>query len=483
LGVSRERWSKKFSEWFDDVLWKAEIYDYGRYPVKGCGVWLPYGFKLRKNIIELIRKLLDETGHEEVLFPILIPEDLLAKEAEHIRGFSGEVYWVTHGGTDELDVKLALRPTSETIISLYESYWLKSYKQLPKKYYQIVSIFRYETKATRPMIRVREVTTFKEAHTAHHSFEDAERQIVEALKIYMRFYDELGIPYIVSKRPDWDRFAGALYTIALDTLMPDGRAMQIGTVHLLGQNFSKAFEIRVQLEDESIDYVWQTSYGISERAVASIISVHGDDHGCTLPSNIAPVQVVIIPIWIKGREADINKYSKEVYEELKKGGLRVEVDERREIGPGAKFYEWEAKGVPVRVEIGAKEVDENKVTLVRRDTLERMVVKRDNVLDEVKSLVSNIDRSIRERAKKFMFEKIIRVDNVEDAKRIIAERSGIVELPWCGRASCGHRMEEVIEARTLGSPLPIIEKVDLSDAKCAICGREAKTIMRLSKTY
>ncbi|MCC6055748.1 MAG: proline--tRNA ligase, partial [Desulfurococcaceae archaeon] len=201
-----QKYGESFSEWFSWIISEAEIYDYGRYPIKGTGIWLPYGFQIRRRVIELIRMLLDETGHEEILLPLLIPETLFAKESEHVRGFEGEVFWITKAGLEELDVKLALRPTSETTISYMESLWIKSYKQLPKKYYQIVSIFRYETKMTKPMIRVREVTTFKEAHTVHESFESSEEQIREAINIYAKFFDMLGIPYIVSRRPQWDKF-------------------------------------------------------------------------------------------------------------------------------------------------------------------------------------------------------------------------------------------------------------------------------------
>ncbi|MGB9831837.1 MAG: aminoacyl--tRNA ligase-related protein, partial [Fervidicoccus fontis] len=322
---------EEFSEWFDTVIKEAEIYDYGRYPVKGMGVWMPYGFALRKNIIELIRKEHDSKGHEEILLPLLIPEDLLIKEEEHIRGFRDEVYWVTHGGLDELDVKLALRPTSETSISLMESYWLNSYKQLPKKFYQIVSIFRYETKATRAMIRLREVSTFKEAHTAHSTFEDADRQVREAIEIYSTIFDQLGIPYVISKRPDFDKFAGALYTIAFDTVMPDGKVLQVGTVHHLGQNFSKSLDVKVLQENGENDYVWQTSYGLSDRVIASTISIHGDKRGLILPYIIAPIKVVIIPIYFNDEEKKgVIEYSEEIRNELENCGIRTVIDTRTE---------------------------------------------------------------------------------------------------------------------------------------------------------
>ncbi|MET1102038.1 MAG: proline--tRNA ligase [Pyrodictiaceae archaeon] len=478
----RKRWSEEYSKWFDWVLEQAEIYDYGRYPVKGMGVWLPYGFQIRKRVIELIRSVLDPYGHEEVLFPLLIPETLLRKESEHIRGFEAEVYWVTHGGREELDVKLALRPTSETSISYMESFWIKSYRDLPKKYYQIVSIFRYETKATRPLIRLREVTTFKEAHTVHDSFEDADRQVGEAIELYKKIFDRLGIPYVISRRPEWDKFAGAVYTIAFDTILPDGRVLQIGTVHHLGQNFTIPFEVRIQLRDESLDYAWQTSYGISDRIVATIISIHGDDHGAVIPPEVAPIQVVIVPIPVPEKEREAHrKYVSEVEEELKKDGIRVKVDWREDVRPGRKFYEWEAKGVPIRLEIGSKELEEDTIVVVRRDTLEKKTVSRSELKNYVRSLLDKeIMDNLSRRAYEWLKARIRRVESLEEAKRILQEERGIVEVPWCGREECGLRMEEITEAGALGTPVDTREK---PNAKCPVCGRPAVAWMRLAKKY
>jgi len=472
-----------FPRWFENIVEQAEIYDYGRYPVKGCGVWLPYGFKIRKYVINLIRELLDRTGHEEILMPLLIPEELLSKEKEHIEGFRGEVYWVTKGGQEELDVKLALRPTSETVISLYESYWYKSYKQLPKKLYQVVSIFRYETKATKPMIRVREVTTFKEAHTLHESFEAAEEQVLEAISVYRKFFDELKIPYIISKRPDWDKFAGALYTIAFDTIMPDGKVLQIGTVHNLGQNFTKVFEVRIQLADETVDYGWQTSYGISERVIAALISIHGDDLGLILPPKFAPIQVIVIPIFTSETKGEVLEYAEKVVKKLSENGIRVKVDYREDVTPGYKFYDWEMRGVPLRLEVGKREVNSNTVTLANRVTKERRSVKLNELYDKVLEEMNNLEKSLSERAWKWFKEKIKEIDYLDEAKDILKNERGIVELPWCGREECGLRMEEILEAKTLGTPVFALEKIDVTYKKCPICGKQAKTKVRLAKTY
>ncbi len=478
----REKWQSDFPRWFDWVIEAAEVYDYGRYPVKGMGVWMPYGFQIRRRVLDILRDILDSTGHEEVLFPLLIPEHLLRKESEHIRGFEGEVYWVTHGGLEELDVKLALRPTSETSITYMESFWIKSYRQLPKKYYQVVSVFRYETKATRPMIRLREVTTFKEAHTVHDSFEDAERQVIEAINAYREFFDRLGIPYIISRRPDWDKFAGALYTIAFDTVMPDGRALQIGTVHLLGQNFTRAFDFKIQLADESLDYPWQTSYGVSDRVIATLISLHGDDRGLVLPPEVAPIQVVIVPI-PPGSDEDrlkVLEEAKRLGEDLAKAGVRVKVDDREDERPGAKFYYWETKGVPLRIEVGLKEAKEGFVTIARRDTLEKVKAPRSGAVEAVRKLLGEVKASLEERAREYLKERIMRTTSIDDAREWVESRRGVAELPWCGREECGRRLEEDLNARALGTPWP---PEPVKGARCPVCGRDAVTWLRIAKTY
>ncbi|QIW24319.1 proline--tRNA ligase [Sulfolobus sp. S-194] len=483
MRVSREKWEKNFSEWLDWVLREAEIYDYGRYPVKGMGVWMPYGFKIRQNVLQLIRKLLDETGHEEVLFPLLIPEDLLKKESEHIRGFEEEVYWVTKGGSQDLDVKLALRPTSETSITYMESFWVKSYRQLPKKYYQIVSVFRYETKATRPMMRLREITTFKEAHTLHETYEDAARQVEEAVSIYKAFFDELGIPYMISKRPEWDKFAGAEYTIAFDTILPDSRVLQIGTVHHLGQHFTKAFDFKIQRKDGSLDYPHQTSYGISDRVIAVLIAINGDDHGPVLNPRIAPIKVVIVPIPAKDEEttAKVISYAKEIGENLKNKGITVVIDDDKEKTPGEKFYTWELKGVPLRIEIGPRELNNNTAYIKRRDTFEGKLVSKDKVAEEVNTLLEKMKNDLHEKALKFLKERIIYTEDLNEAKKILEERAGVVEVPWCGDNNCGLQLQDETNARVLGIPLD--ENKDVSNTKCVLCKKPAKSLLRLAKTY
>lgn len=476
--LTRNSWRNNFSKWFSEILSRAEIIDY-RYPVKGCGVWMPYGFKLRSNIIAALRKLLDETGHEEVLFPLLIPKSYMAKEAHHIKSFEDESYWVTHGGRNRLDVELALRPTSETAITPMAKLWLRSHATLPKKYYQIVSVFRYETKATRPLLRVREVTTFKEAHTFHATHEDALSQLNEAISIYREFFDKLCIAYIISERPSWDRFAGALKSIAFDTVFPDGRVLQIGTIHDLGQNFSRAFDATFETKEGEQEFFWQTSYGVSERVVASVIALHGDDHGLVLPPHLAPIQVIIIPIVYKEKKEDVHKYCLELKSRLKEAGIKAEIDFREKLTPGYKFYDWELRGVPLRAEIGPRDVEENSVTFVRRDTLEERTCKLDEAAKVANELFGEIARNLRERSWAFLKQHVHTVLSVEEAKNLLKEKRGVVEIPHCGGDECGRHVEELIGAKVLGFA---VDSQNVSGS-CCVCGNKAKTILRLAKTY
>ncbi len=475
----RAQWAGNFGEWFHRVISEVPIYDI-RYPVKGTGVWTPYGFKIRKEVVEVIREELLKRGHEEVLFPLLIPEYMLKKEAEHIRNFEEQVFWVTHGGTTPLDVKLALRPTSETAIYPMFQLWINAYSDLPVKIFQIVSVFRYETKATKPMIRVREVSTFKEAHTAHATREEAEEQVKEGVEIYSRIFDRLGIPYVKSVRPDWDKFPGAEYSVAFDTVMPDKRVLQIGTVHFLGQGFSKAFDIKYMKADGNYEYVWQTCYGISERVIAALISVHGDDHGLVLPSRVAPVQVVVIPIVYKGREEDVLGACREVVGELEKAGLRVKLDDRKEETPGSKYFTWELKGAPVRVEVGPRDLDKGTAVLVRRDSLEKLTVERARLVEETKTLLERIDLDLKDRARKWLDERIVRKKNLEDAKNMLETQGGIVELNWCGNTGCGQDLETKLDARVLGWPYG---DACSPEGSCVNCGSKANMIIRVARSY
>src|SRR3990170_1997578 len=479
LTVKREKWSQHFGKWFRQVLTDAGIIDQ-RYPIKGMTVWLPYGFKIRGKMLQLLRELHDSTGHQEMLFPLLIPETSLAKEAEHIKSFEGEVFWVTQGGSTPLEAKLALLPTSEAAIGPMLKLWIRSHADLPIRLYQIVNTFRYETKATRPLIRVREIDNFKEAHTAHATENEAEAQVKEGIKIYKKFFDTLAIPYKITKRPDWDKFPGAEYTISFEQIMPDGRTLQIGTVHNLGQNFAKAFDITYETEKGERQHVWQTCYGISGRPIAGVLSMHGDDNGVVLPPTIAPVQVVIVPIPFKKMEKEINEACQDIASRLKRTNISVEVDLREDLTPGSKYYYWELRGVPIRLEIGPRDLKQGVATVVRRDTLEKQTFKMDTITEDIAKLMNAMTDDLREKAWQWINAHVYRVNQLEKAKKLLRKKAGIVEILWCGNAECGHKLEEEVNARVLGTPIDLEETIA---GNCVVCGKKAKEIMRTAVAY
>lgn len=467
---------EKFSDWYNELLWMAEIMDV-RYPVKGLYVWYPFGFAIRRNTYNIIREILDNSGHQETLFPLLIPENEFMKEAEHIKGFEDEVYWVTHGGKDLLEIPLVLRPTSETAIYPMYKIWIRSHADLPLKLYQVVNTFRYETKHTRPLIRLREITSFKEAHTVHATWEDAEVQVREAIELYTEIYRRLGVPVLRSRRPDWDKFPGADYTDALDAIMPDGKTLQIGTVHHLGDNFAKTFNIKYEAPDGEQCYVYQTCYGISERSIAAIISIHGDDKGLVLPPEIAPIQVVIIPIIFKKGAEYVLAACKDVQKRLKKIGMRVEID-ASDLRPGAKYYKWEMKGVPLRLEIGPRDLENNVAVAVRRDTGNKEHISLPDIEADVILRFESIHKNLYNNAKTGLLNRIFDCTNFEEVKDKI--QKGIATIPWCGKKECGLIMEDQINAGILGIPLE--QKKDWTE-KCPVCKEETKTLVYVARTY
>lgn len=466
----------KFSEWFHNILEEAEIID-TRYPIKGMHVWLPQGFQIRKNALKLLKGILDE-DHDEVLFPLLIPEDELAKEAIHVKGFEEEVYWITHGGLTPLGKKLALRPTSETAMYPMFALWVRSHQDLPMRFYQVVNTFRYETKHTRPLIRVREITTFKEAHTVHTTSQEAEEQVERAIEIYSSFFDQVGIPYVVTRRPEWDKFPGADYTMAFDTLLPDGKTLQIGTVHNLGQTFARTFQITYETEEGQHEYVYQTCYGLSDRIIASIIGVHGDEAGLSLPPEVAPYQVVVVPIIFKEGAQEVLDFCAKLKEQLRSAGFRVCLDDR-DLRAGKKFYEWEMRGVPLRIEIGPRDLKEGKMVLVRRDTREKEFVEyqAEELVELVEDRLGNITTHLREKAWEMLRENIREVKTLEEARDTIQENNGIVSFLWCGDEACGKDVEEKVHVDILGI------QGDENTGKCVNCGKTARYRALLARTY
>ncbi len=467
-----------FSEWFHNILEEAEIID-TRYPVKGMHVWLPQGFKIRKYTLNILRSILDE-DHEEVLFPLLIPEDELAKEAIHVKGFEDEVYWITHGGLTKLNKKLALRPTSETAMYPMFSLWVRSHSDLPMKFYQVVNTFRYETKHTRPLIRVREITTFTEAHTIHINKEDTENQVNRAVEIYKMFFDALGIPYVITTRPEWDKFPGADYTVAFDTLLNDGKTLQIGTVHNLGQTFARTFDITYETESGEHEYVYQTCYGLSDRVIASILGVHGDEKGLSLPPAISPYQIVIVPIIFKKGGEEVLEFCREIREILtNEGDLRVYLDDR-DIRAGKKFYEWEMRGVPLRIEVGPRDIRDNKIIVMHRNNLKKEILDYhpESFIEDIRRILHDINYEMREESWKVLNKNIRSVDSLDEAATVIADKKGIISFNWCGEDACGTDLEEKIRVDILG-----VQKDSFGEKKCINCENPAKHVTLLARTY
>ncbi|MEL9990335.1 MAG: proline--tRNA ligase [Thermoproteus sp.] len=476
----RDKLRGNLMEWFHWLLREAEIYDI-RYPVKGAFVWRPYGMKIRRNVEAIIRELHDSTGHQEVLFPVFIPYEFFSKESQHIRGFESEVFWVSKGG--EGGERLILRPTSETAMMPMFKLWIQDYKDLPLAVYQIVSVFRAETKMTNPMIRVREISMFKEAHTAHADREDAERQVRLAVDIYKKIFDKMCIPYLISQRPEWDKFAGAVYTIAFDTVLPDGRTLQIGTVHYLGTNFSKVFEVTYLKPDGTHEYVHTTSYGISERSIAAMLIIHGDNAGTTLPPSIAPIQVVIVPIIYGEERKAVLEAAASVAERLKAIGVRVHIDDRDDKTPGWKFYYWELKGVPLRIELGKRDLEQSSVVVARRDTLEKYSVPLGELEDAVKRLLSEVEENLRRSAWERLRSSVVKADSLDAAKKALGEGK-VVEVPWSGDNDCGLKIAELTQADALGTPLDAPADIGGSDMRDLACpDKRANYWLRISERY
>ncbi len=465
-----------FSEWYDYIIEASDIID-KRYPVKGMLVWKPYGYRSLKLAMSILENLLEEYGHEEAYFPMLVPEEVFEKEKDFLEGFSGETFVVERTIRKPLMRKFLLRPTSETVMYYMFSLWIQSYKDLPLKLFQTVNVFRYETEHTKPILRVREIIRFNESHTAHATPEDADRQIMEAIEIYAKFYDALGLSYIILKTPKWDTFAGAEYNYDFFEIMPDKKTIELGSVINLGQKFAKAFDIKYQKPNGSFEYVYQTCYGISERVIGVLISMHGDDRGIIFPANVAPIQVIIIPIPYKGYEEKVLKKCEEVFSYLKKNGLRVRID-KTEKTPGEKFYYWELRGVPVRIEIGPRDVDNNTITIVRRDTLQRIVVKDDEILSKIKELFEKIFENLKKRAWDWLYKNIHQASSIEEANKIYEERQGVIKLPWCGSDECGLEIEEKTGLEGLGH-----DPKEKAEGSCAVCGREAKLYFYIGKRY
>ena len=460
-----------FGDWYLEIVEKAGMSD-KRYPIKGMNVWTPYGWKAMRHIDEFIRKELDSTGHDEVCFPLMIPETEFKKEKDHIKGFDSEVYWVTHAGLNELDVRLILRPTSETAMYPMFALWVRSHQDLPLKIYQIVNVFRYETKQTRAFMRVREIHFF-ESHTCHVSEEDAQRQIEEDTEILAKIAKRLCLPYFLSVRTEWDKFPGAHYTVGIDTVMPNGKALQIGSIHHYRNNFSIPYEITYEDEKGEHKHVHQTTYGMSERLLGAIIGAHSDDKGLIMPPDIAPFQAVIIPILSKDNGELVTAAAGALAKNLSEYGIRVKLDDR-DVRPGSKYYDWEIKGVPLRLELGGRDIQNGVVTFVRRDTGEKGTIDVGSVGSGVNLILNMISETLMERAKNIQMSRVQEIGNTD---KIPEDK--VLKIGWCGCDECGHKFEDTTEMKILGTPYP---KEKGYKGKCIICGKETEQYTLAART-
>src|SRR5689334_1587222 len=433
--------SEDFSRWYLDVVRRAELADYS--PVKGCMVIRPYGYAMWEQIQQALDSRIKATGHVNAYFPLFIPESLLNKEAEHVEGFAPQVAYVTHGGGEELEEKLVVRPTSEAIIGTMYAKWVQSWRDLPILINQWANVVRWE-KVTRPFLRTTEFL-WQEGHTAHETHDDAQAETMLILDTYARVAEEvLGMPVIKGQKSESEKFAGALRTYSIEALMGDGRALQAGTSHNLGQNFAKAFEIQFQGRDKTLQHAWTTSWGVSTRLIGGVIMTHGDDSGLILPPRVAPYQVVIVPIARGNWQETVLPRARDIQAELVRRGVRVMLDDRDAYTPGWKFAEWEMRGVPLRLEIGPKDIEKSQVLLARRDTREKLPTPMAGLADAIVELLDAIQKNLYARAVKFREEHTHRVATYDQFKSLMEGRPGFVIAAWCGGADC----EAEIKAET-----------------------------------
>ena len=473
--------SKDFSRWYTDVILKAELADYA--PVRGCMVIRPYGFALWENIKNILDGMIKEAGVENAYFPLFIPHSFLEKEAEHVQGFSPQLAIVTHGGGKKLAEPLVVRPTSETVIYDMFSKWIKSWRDLPLLINQWCNIIRWE-KRTYLFLRTTEFL-WQEGHTAHATEKEAEKEAIRALKMYQKFVEDyLAIPVYLGQKSKAEKFPGAKATYAIEALMSDGKALQAGTSHELGQNFAKPFGIQFQDKKGNLQYVWQTSWGMTTRIIGGLAMIHGDDNGLILPPKIAPIQVVIIPI--PAAVSPCVKYAEKTAETLRKEGIRVKVDDRREYTPGFKFNEWELKGVPLRIEIGEKEVKGNYLTVARRDTNKKQKTKNKKQIEKIKKILLEIQGDLFQKAKKFLDKNTYEVSNWGEFKKIMSEKKGFIKAFWCEDSKCEEKIKEETKATIRLAPLDA--KKDMPDGKagsgqCIYCGKPASFRWYFAQAY
>ena len=471
---------KNPSEWFTEIIKEAELADV-RYGVKGCVVFQPWAVEAMEKMYDYLEDDLKKRGHRNYWFPTLIPENYFKKEVEHINGFTPEVFWVEKGGTEKLEERLALRPTSETAFYSMFSLWIRSYKDLPYKTYQRGQVFRYETKATRPFLRSREFHWI-ETHCAFRTEEEAFKNVLEDMETTKRIvFGVFGVPTIVFERPEWDKFPGAARTFGADAITPQGRVVQQPSTHLLNQHFAKSFGVKYVDKDEKEKTPFTTCYGPAiSRIFASIILTHGDNKGLKFPFEIAPKQVIIVPILFE-KEPKVLEKAMQLKEKLEKIGFRVEVDDS-DKRPGEKFYFWEMKGVPLRVEIGPKELTGRKIILFRRDNEKKMNINEEDLIIEIEKQGKDLSENLKRKAMKSFEGSIKDVTSIEEVKKIIG--NGIARADFCSVKKDGETCAEVIEKEAGGKIRGT--RIDVEEhpkGNCIVCGKKAKTVVYIAKEY
>jgi prolyl-tRNA synthetase len=470
--------SEDFSRWYLEIIRKTEMADYA--PMKGMMVIRPYGYSIWENIQRLMDKRIKDTGHLNAYFPLFIPESLFRKEMDHLEGFAPEVAWVTHGGQEELEERLAVRPTSEAIIGSMYAKWVQSWRDLPLLINQWANIVRWE-KVTRPFLRTTEFL-WQEGHTAHETFEQAQEETIKILYMYKEFMEtELAIPVIEGRKTLSQKFAGALETYAIEALMSDGKALQMGTSHNLGQHFSRVFDIRYEDRDQNLQYAWQTSWGVSTRLIGALVMSHGDDSGLRLPPQVAPIQVIIIPISIGNWKETILPLAERIEKDLQQSGLRVKLDAREEFTPGWKFSDWEMRGVPLRLEIGPKDLQENRVVLVRRDVKRKDFVGLDDLIRRLPRTLDDIQASLFEQALKFQLENTSVIRDYQDFKAVIESKRGFIKTWWCGNEACEDKIKE--ETMATIRVISLNQEKEGPAGKCVYCQNDGRELVYFARAY
>ena len=469
--------SEDFSEWYTQVVIKSELADYA--PVKGLIVLRPDGYSIWESIKESLDKKLKETGHRNGFLPILIPESLLGKEKKHFEGFNPEVFWVTHSGDSEIGDKLALRPTSETLAYSLFSKWIRSWRDLPLKINFWNSALRAEIKGTKPFLRTSEFL-WQEGHTVHATKNEAEKEVADILELYKKtIEEELAVPVITGKKSEKDKFVGAIYTDTLESLMPDGKALQMGTSHFLGENFSKPFDVKYLDDNNTETFAWQTSWGVSWRLIGGMIMTHGDDKGLVLPPKIAPIQVVIIPIYYSDDEkGNVIQKANQIKDDLSKINLRVHLDDRDQLTPGFKFNDWEMKGIPIRIEIGPKDIAKNQLVLAKRHNQTKTSIDINSFSEKISSELKNIQKEMFDAAKKILDERVVRVSEYQQFKKEL-EGGKMIDCSWCGNQTCEDKIKEETSADLRVIPFNRQQKSET----CIYCKNSGTTNVLFAKGY